>query len=225
MSDRKRNILEAAERIKFFGEANPQLATELASTVALFADNASNVARMHQAGIASASAGSERTSETRSKAARANAITADLRLVARTARIIEKKNQNFKNKFILPRAGLTYQELVDTADSFIAHAPANQADFDKYALNAQFFTDLAADADEFRQIAHGQADAHRTVVGANADTEAIIQDTLDTREELDRALRNHYRNDPQKLAEWLTASHIERKKRQTETAPAEPPTP
>ncbi|CAN5252396.1 hypothetical protein BH10ACI1_BH10ACI1_27920 [soil metagenome] len=48
-----------------------------------------------------------------------------------------------------------------------------------------------------------------------------LQDTLDTRQDLDRALRNHYRNNPAKLAEWLTASHIERKKKKDE----QPPTP
>ena len=226
MSDRKRNILEAAERINFFGEANAQLATELPSTVQMFAANANNVERLHQAGITSASAGGAKASGTRGKVARANEITADLRLVAQTAKVIEKKSKIFKNTFTLPRSGLTYQEITERADSFIADAPAHQADFNKYALSAQFFADLQTDVDEFRQIAHGQADAHRSSVGSTADAEAILEDTLDVREELDRALRNHYRNNPQKLAEWLTASHIERKKRQADSAPTEenPPT-
>ncbi len=66
MSDRKRNILEAAERIGYFGMANPQLAGELPSTVEWFADNAGNVERLHQAGITSAS-----RQAARSRAARA----------------------------------------------------------------------------------------------------------------------------------------------------------
>lgn len=75
--------------------------------------------------------------------------------------------------------------------------------------------------DEFRETAHGQADAHRTTVGTTADTEAILQDTLDTRQELDMALRNYYRDNPAKLAEWLTASHIERKKKKDEQPPTD----
>ncbi len=51
MSDRKRNILESAERIGYFGAANPQLAGELPLTVEWFAANADNVERLHQAGI------------------------------------------------------------------------------------------------------------------------------------------------------------------------------
>ncbi len=226
MSDRKRNVLEAAERIDYFGKASPQLAAELPSTVELFAANANNVERLHQAGITSASSGSAKTSGTRSKVARANEIVADLRLVARTAKIIEKKNKNFTNTFTLPRSGLIYQEITERAASFIADAPAYKKDFDKYALTTEFFAELGTDVEEFREAAHGQADAHRTGVGATADTEAILADTLDTREELDRALRNHYRNNPAKLAEWLTASHIERKKKSAGTPPDEnPPTP
>ena len=95
MSDRKRNILEAAERIGFFGAANPQLATELPSTAGLFTANQNNVERLREAGITAATAGSARMSGTRSKAARAREITEDLRTVARTARLIEKKNSGF----------------------------------------------------------------------------------------------------------------------------------
>lgn len=96
MSDRKRNLLEAVERIGYFGTANPQLAAELPSTVEWFAANADNVERLHQAGITSASSGSAKTSGTRSKVARAKEIENDLRLVARTARTVEMKNQRFQ---------------------------------------------------------------------------------------------------------------------------------
>lgn len=223
MSDRKRNILDAAERIDYFGRANQSLATELPSTVELFVANAGNIERLHEAGIASAGAGDAKASGTRSKVARANEITADLRLVARTAKVIEKKNKNFRNTFTVPRSGLTYQEIIEKATAFISDAPAGQALFDKYALKAQFFAELQADVEEFRLIAQDQADAHRTGVGATADIETILADTLDTREELKTAIENHYRNDPAKLAEWLTASHIERKKRKTEPPDGNPP--
>lgn len=158
--------------------------------------------------------------------ARAKEIEADLRLVAKTARTIEKKNQSFRNTFTLSRGSMSYQEIIEKADSFIADAPANKTYFDKYALTTEFFTELETDTAEFREAAHGQADASRTNVGAHADTEAILKDTLDTRGELDRALRNHYRNNPAKLAEWLTASHIERKKKRDDEPPTDenPPT-
>lgn len=225
MSDRKRNILDAAQRIDYFSESNPQLATEVPYTVELSMNNKNNIARLNQAGITSASADGAGTSGTRSKVAQYNEIINDLRLVAKTARRIEKKVQGFQNTFTLPRGGLTYDEGLARADSFIADAPANKDNFSKYALTPQFFTDLAADVEAFRDSWQQQADAKRTGVGATADTETILEDTLDNHKELDRVLKNHYRNNPQKLAEWLTASHIERKKKKDNNTTGEnPPT-
>lgn len=77
MSNRKRNILATAERIGYFGEANPVLAAALPATVELFAANLINIERLRQAGVTSASAGGAGLSETRSKVARAREIAAD----------------------------------------------------------------------------------------------------------------------------------------------------
>lgn len=227
MSDRKRNILDAAVRIDYHGEANSQLATEVPYTVELFANNKNNITRLNQAGITSVSAEGAGASGTRSKVARFNEIVADLRLVAKTGRRAEKKFPTFQNTFTLPRGGgLTYDEALERADSFIAAAPANEDILSTYALMPQFFTELAEDVAAFREAWQQQADGKRTGVGATADTEAILEDTLENIRELDRVLKNHYRNNPQKLAEWLTASHIERKKKKEENPTGEnPPTP
>ena len=212
MSDRKRNVLDAAQRIDFYGEANPQLKTEVPYTVELFNVNKSCIDRLVQAGITSASAGGAGTSGTRSKAARFEEIVDDLRLVAKTARRMEKKDPNFVNTFILPRGNPTYDEAMERADSFLRDAPANRAGFTQYALTEQFFAELAADVAEFRDAWQQQADGKRTGVGATADTDAAIEAFLDNRKELDRVLKNRFRTDPVKLAEWLTASHIERRR-------------
>lgn len=223
MSDRKRNILDAATRVDFYDEANPQLKTEVPYTVELFAANRDNIARLNQAGITSASAEGAGESGTRSKAARFNEIVIDLRLVAKTARLIEQKDGSFQNTFTLPGGGLTYDEALERADSFIADAPAHDAKFSKYALTTTFFSDLAEDVSGFRASWQQQADGKRTGVGATADTEDAVADTLDNLRELDRVMKNHYRNDPQKLAEWLTASHIERKRKKDKTPADENP--
>ena len=85
MSDRKRNILDAAIRIDFYGEANPQLAVEVPYTVVLFEANKTNILRLNAAGITSASALGAGVSGTRSKVARIDVIEADIRLVAQSA--------------------------------------------------------------------------------------------------------------------------------------------
>lgn len=51
MSDRMRNILETCVKIDYFGEANPQLKTEVPYSVELFLANQNNIDRLNQAGI------------------------------------------------------------------------------------------------------------------------------------------------------------------------------
>ena len=208
MSDRKRRILEACEQINYFGEANPQLKTEVPYTDELFLANRNNIDRMNQAGITRVSAKGAGISGTRSKVARAFDMESDLRLIAKTARIIEEVDPTFQNTFDLPRGRLNYEEIEHYTESFLRDAPANQARFDKYALKLAFFTALTGKLAGFREAAQDQADGKRTGVGANAEQEAAVKAALATRKELDRAIKNHFRNDPQKLAEWQTASHI-----------------
>ncbi|HQU85818.1 MAG TPA: hypothetical protein PKY59_21960 [Pyrinomonadaceae bacterium] len=208
MSDRKRNILETCVKIGYFGEANPELKTEVPYSVELFLANQNNIDRLNQAGITLVSAKGAGISGTRSKVARAEDIEADLRMVAKTGRLIEEKDPTFKNTFVLPRGRLNYDEIIQYTEAFLRDAPANQERFDKYALKDTFFTALTAKLAGFREVAHDQADGKRTGVGANAEQEAALKAALDTRKELDRAMKNHFRNDPEKLAEWQTASHI-----------------
>jgi hypothetical protein len=213
MSDRKRNILDTAERMDYYGTANTQLATEVPYTIVLFTNNRDNITRLNQAGISSASAVGAGLSGTRSKVARAAEIENNIRLVAKTAKIIQTKFPDFQNTFILPRGNLTFDQITQYAESFVADAPANKEKFTQYALTADFFADLAGKITGFREASQGQADGKRTNVGATADAENALQATLDNRRELDRTIKNHYRNNPQKLAEWLTASHILQKKK------------
>ena len=220
MSDKKREILNTLEKMDFYGEANPQLASELSVTVELFAANQTNITRFREAGVTSDFASAAGKSETRSKVARSRSIHSDLRRVARTAKLIEKKVPDFQNTFDMTKGNLGFQELIDKANSFITKRQDNKTHFEKYGLGNEFFDELQTDVNELREANEGQADAKRTGVGTTADTEAIIEDSLDVRAELKIAIENHYKDNPAKLAEWLTASHIRRKK-----TPETPPTP
>jgi len=220
MSDRAREILITAENMDFHGVDNPQLATELPITVELFAANKTNIERLHAAGVTRVESGGERKSRTRSKVARSREITADCRRVSGTALILEKKIPGFVNSFDVPRGYISYTDLIDLATAVINAARQYAADFALYGLNAEFFTNLTNNVSALREATQGQSDARRTGVGATADIEDILEDTLDVRAQLKIALENHYRNNPAKLAEWLTASHI---KRRGESRAEEPP--
>ena len=211
MSDRKREIFNALERIDYHGDDNPQLATELPVTVELFAANKTNIADLHAAGVKSDTMTATGKSQTQSKVARARQIKSDLRRVTRTAKIIGKKNVDFVNAFEMPSGNLSYQDLIHKEKAFAAERLKNKTVFDKYGLNDAFFADLAEDVAELGNASESQADAKRGGVGATADIETILENALDVRSELKVAIENHYRNDPAKLAEWLTASHILRR--------------
>ena len=147
-------------------------------------------------------------------------------MIVNTAKLMEDKIAGFMNTFVMPNGGLTYDQITEHANSFINDAAAYKNDFTKYALTEEFFSTLAANVAGFADASHGQADAKRTGVGATADVEATLEDLLDNRRNLDRAIKNHCRDNPQKLAEWLTASHIERKKPAAPKPPENnPPTP
>jgi len=219
MSDKKREILNSLEGIDYYGADNPQLATELPVTVELFAANKTNIADLHAAGVTSDAMSATGKSQTRSKVARARSAGSDLRRVARTAKLIEKKNPNFVNAFEISGGYLSYQELIDKARTFATERLKNEADFDRYGLNDEFFDDLRQDVAELGDAAEGQEDAKRGGVGATADIETTLENALDVRSELKVAIENHYRNNPVKLAEWLTASHILRRTKPKDKEP------
>lgn len=223
MSDENREILYSLERMQAHKEANPNLATELPSTVEMFAENKTNIERFHAAGITRISADSAGISHTQSKVAVARRLNENLRRVPKAAIRIEKKDTDgFVNSYVLPRGRLSYQQLVDYANSFAADAlaydPTYKA-FGRYALDAEFFTELKDDAKDLGDDTNEQSTAKGTSVGATADLEQIAEDSLETREDLNVAMKNHYRNNPAKLAEWRSAYRIERPSKNKENTP------
>lgn len=229
MSDENREILYSLERMDAHKEANPNLATELPSSVEMFAENKNNIERYHQAGITRISADGAGISHTQSKVALSRRLNSNLRRVPNAARRIERKErEGFVNSYVLPRGRLTYQQLIDYSNSFAADALAYDPaykDFGMYALTAQFFAELKDDAKDLGDDTNDQSTAKGTAVGATADLEQIAEDSLETREDLNVAMKNHYRDNPAKLAEWLSASRIERPSGKNKGAPPAPEKP
>jgi hypothetical protein len=226
MSDRVRRVLEALERIDYFGTANPDLATALPITIELFTINHNALAQLATTGITRESSTSLGKNETLTKTAIFNEIYADLRRIAQTAEILKRRNPDFANTYTLPRDMMSRAQLLDKAKAVHADSAAHEDDFFALGLSRTFRAELQADITALEAVSQSQADAKRSTVGANAAANAILEEALDNREILNRALRNHYRDSPQKLAEWLTACRIERAPQRTdEEQPEPPPTP
>jgi hypothetical protein len=227
MNDRVRRALDALQRIDSFGTANPDLATKLPVTVELFADVKAAITELGEAGMSRESSTSLGRSETLAKTAVYNEIYADLRIISQTADILERKIPNFPNTFTLPRDKMSTAQLLDKAKAVHADSDAVKAHFIAYGLPEKFREDLQADITALETAAEAQSDAKRTTVGANAAAEDALDAALEARRTLDRILRNHYRSDAQKLAEWLTASRIERAPQKPDDGdqPEPPPAP
>src|SRR5215213_6550918 len=145
MSDRVRRALEALERIDYFGMANPELATALPLTVELFAAIKTAITQLSAAGVSRESATSLGKNETLTKTAIFDEIYADLRVIAQTAEIMEKRIPNFENTFTLPRDMMSTAQLLDKAKAVYADSEAVESDFIAYGLSKQFRNDLQAD--------------------------------------------------------------------------------
>jgi hypothetical protein len=221
MSDETRNIFDAAQRMSFFADANTQLIHSLPVAVELFDEVKTAVAALEQAGIAKSSADGTGRSATRTKAAIYNALYEGLREMSGTALIIKKRVPEFENKFPLQRDKLTYQQAIERGRAFFDDsAPQNvQQIFTGYGLKTDFREELIENVNALAGSTHTQADAKLTSVGETAQINALLEDFMDVRETLKRVMKNLLKDNPQKLAEWLTASRIERRKRKSEPPP------
>jgi hypothetical protein len=226
MSDRARNILNTGNKMLFFGRANQDLATRLPLSAIEFTTLESLVGQLEAAGVSRFSARSAGKSETRTKAAIYDSLDARARAIAGTALILKKKIPNFDNRFTLERDRLSYTDLIQRTKAMYADSEANEQAFTDYGLDETFRADLKADYTALESGTQRQADAKTESVGDTAQIDDVCDQILDVRDTLNRMLKNVYRNNPEKLAEWKSAAHIETRAPRDDEEPEEnePPT-
>lgn len=212
MSDEVRSIYEAADRMDAFGDGNTDLVAELPIAVEMFAELKTVKQGLEQAGASRSSSGSEGRSETQSKAAVYNSIYRRMRRFANTAAIIKKREPDFNNKYLLPRDKMPYQEGLERAKAIYADSNADAVKFRGYGLTPVYREALNTDITAFENSGQGQIDAKLAGVGKTAKIDALVEQFMNIHEPLNQMMKNLLMDDPQKLAEWKSAAHIERKK-------------
>jgi hypothetical protein len=126
------------------------------------------------------------------------------------------------NKFRMPYGG-SDEILIATARSFLSEALPLREDFTKRGMRNDFLERLQNLTESFEQTANESEDAKRERIGTNAaftEPAKICQKMLD---KLNPIAKQIYRENPQKLAEWLVASHIQRPSQKTSKKTPEPP--
>lgn len=120
-----------------------------------------------------------------------------------------KNYNNAENKFRMPRGG-SDQLRIDTAGSFIADAePLKQAFIDR-GMDPNFITDLTAKRNAFDAVVNESEESRLDRIGVNADFAEPLKKCNAAVEDVDPIAKMVFRSDPGKLAEWLSASHVER---------------
>jgi hypothetical protein len=128
------------------------------------------------------------------------------------------------NKFRMPRGG--DQDILATAESFAAQAEPLKNEFIKRAFKADFIETLRAAIGELANTVGESDTARRERVGTNAVLEVHAKVCKNLIDDLDPIVKMHFRDNPQMLAEWLVASHIQRAPRgNTSAAPKNPQNP
>jgi hypothetical protein len=142
------------------------------------------------------------------------------RMLSRTANVIARKKSGFNEHFPHP-SGEADNELIAETRAVAAKAIENQADFTERGLTAEYLSSGAALVDAFEATldATNTALSHRgAAVGGKKSAYREADEFFD---ELDIFIRNHYHDQPAKLAAWKIASHVERAPKKKEK---EPPT-
>lgn len=131
-----------------------------------------------------------------------------LKDVNRTARTLEE-HTGIRPTFRLPKSG-SYPALIATARSIIATATNLEAAFLAAGMRATFLSELnallAAFEDATRRKFSGRAARVRGTAGLKIQADlGVIAAT-----KLDACVRNHFRGQPEIIAAWAHARHIER---------------
>jgi len=221
MNDRENRISEMFDRAHNF--INARVADFAVGGVVLQAHNNLGTARTRLSthGGRQASGHSSVRSATESRAAARAALREDLEAIARTAKAMADEISGIEQKFRLPR-GNNDQNLLNVARAFAADAAPLAAQFIAHEMPADFLTDLNDDIAALEAAIAVQAEGVEDHVGSRAAIGQALEDGLKEIRTMDAGIRNKYANDPATLAEWTSASHIERAPKRS-AAPAPPP--
>jgi len=113
----------------------------------------------------------------------------------------------------------TDEALLNTAHSYATNALTLKARFIAYDMPADFIDDLNEDIAELEAAIADQGNAVGDHVSASAELEDALDRCDDAVRNEDPIMKNKYADDPGTLAEWISASHIERPPRRKKTAP------
>ena len=140
---------------------------------------------------------------------------------ARNARILNFNDPGLRRIFSVPD-GDNDLVLLATAREFVEQVRLHLAAFVGLGVPSTLVDELAADIDALEQAIGAKAGAHIEGVGATAGIDEEIEKGMTAEKFLDNMMKNVYRNNPVKLAEWKSARHVRRRKPQADVVKSPP---
>jgi hypothetical protein len=217
MDDSQNRTVQTAVRVRGFdaqhiadfseGGVARQLFSELIEGIA----TAQSLAAAQLAGIGDAHQSARSRNEARL------ALRQAIDAIFRIARIMGLESQFQK------LAGHSDEDLINTATSYATHALPLKAQFIAHEMPADFIDDLNDDVATLRASIATQGDAVGDHVEATATLDATVDGLVENIRKQDGFMKNKYANNPGVLAEWISASHIERAPRRKSKATEPPP--
>ncbi len=155
---------------------------------------------------------------TEAKATLLESIRRQMRAIRQTAVSIEAQQSGISQHFNMPTSN-SAESIIEGARAFIAAATPLKPLFLSREMPENFLEVLADTVRSYEDAAndYNLHSANRTA--ARVMLEDVCSQVLAVRRELDPIVRNKYRDNPEKLALWEKASHLERQVQRS--APAE----
>ena len=213
MNDRYRRIYEAAQRVLTYISANLAAFTDVPAVAEMKTEMADATATLENLGADKATkSGASKDMTLRRGDARDRLLDLMQNVTDMWKRIAPKTGGDV-NKFRMPRGG--DQDILAVARSFAEQIVPLKAEFTNRAFPADFVESLQAAIDDFAEAVGGSETARRERVGTNAAFDEPIKTCKNLIDDFDPIVKMVFRDNPQKLAEWLVAAHVERAPRPT----------
>jgi hypothetical protein len=219
MTDNEGRIHQTAVRMRgFFVQRAPDFA-ETSITRQMIDDLAGAVMDLEGAAADQQVSVGQAQQHTNTRGDARRELRADLEAISRTGRLL-----NLEDMFPLPPIN-NDELLVNAARAFAGNAFPLKAQFIAHEMPANFLEDLSADIAAMEGAIGAQGDAVGDRVAARSMVSEIIDRIMELRRKLNIIVKTKYANDPSVLAEWASASHVERAPRRTVAAGTTPPPP
>jgi hypothetical protein len=218
MNDSANRKFEACGRVRDFGTARTADFAPTSLAIQLLTNLSSSIARLEGLSATQQSGGGAAREGTATRGDARDELHARMKAISRTAQAIAIDTPGLDEKFRTPR-GDNDQTLIAAARGFAADAAPLTAQFVAHEMSATFIDDLNASIARFETAISSQSSAVGDRVGARAAIEDILDECMNIVRKLDPIVRNKYANDPATLAEWTSASHVERAPKHKSTAP------